>query len=49
MILVSAVQEMEVIVSVYDSNMMERWETVKKTNSTQEVENFLHDVKVQLQ
>lgn len=39
---------MEAIVSVYDSDMMEKWETVKKTNSVQEVENFLYDVKVQL-
>ncbi|XP_054270096.1 uncharacterized protein LOC128991317 isoform X2 [Macrosteles quadrilineatus] len=40
-----AVAEMEMIVSVYDNAMMDRWEDIKQSDSVQALENFLHDVK----
>lgn len=41
--------ELEVIVSVYDSPMLDTWQAVKSGNNVMAVENFLQDVKGKLQ
>uniref|UniRef100_A0A1B6G0I9 Uncharacterized protein n=1 Tax=Cuerna arida TaxID=1464854 RepID=A0A1B6G0I9_9HEMI len=44
-----AINELEVIVSVYDTPMLERWTEIKAQNSVAATEIFLHDVKGKLQ
>lgn len=44
-----AESELELIVSVYDNAMLERWQAVKSGNNALDVENFLLDVKGKLQ
>ncbi|KAG8292382.1 hypothetical protein J6590_041489 [Homalodisca vitripennis] len=43
------INELEVIVSVYDTPMLERWTEIKAQNSVAATEIFLHDVKGKLQ
>lgn len=44
-----ALKELEVIVSVYDAPMMDRWLHLKDTNSVSDLDNFLYDVKGKLE